>query len=1345
MKPRFSNHLKNPTALIFVMGSLLPGLAGAQTFLIDATHNNGSFELLGPVPGTINAAKAADWDVAAAGDVTYWTQFPFVTVRGDSGTETNGGATNGTKWAFLQNGNATYNMTTHVIQAGDVLTFLWDVKNTVAHNLTMVYDNAGTITAFGPAVASTTVGNNKTGTYTVLPTDTAFIGKKLGIKITATGAYPQVDNVRLSFLYTPPADTDGDGLADYYEDRYFGNNDGTATPGELALQSSGTDADGDGLNNLAEFNAGLNPSAADTDGDGLADGAEIAGTSNAFDGTPTDPLLVDSDFDGVNDGKENGSLNTAFGNAPTNPHSANTDNDAANDNDELAYRSNPNSAASIPTPSLHDLINNTTRNGDFELRNGVTNIAKTAGWDLASPNNIDNWSEWGPLVGGPSTAPADSGVEGGGTHGTLRGYIQNGNAVYNLTTYVAAAGNVFACTWKQVNNPGKIITVQLVYDNAGTITPVPGASAYTYTQYNSTAPLPAGIGHLVFSIPAGSPAIGKAIGIGVRATGPAGWTGVDEFALNIADGDSDGDGLGDFLEDELFGNNDGIPTPAELALQSGSSDYDSDGLTNLQEIARATNPKIADTDGDGLSDGAEVAGTSNSYNGLPTNPLSKDSDSDKVSDSDENGSLNTAFASAPTDPNVADTDGDTFSDNDELSYLTNPNDNASFPTPILHDLINNTLQNGSFETVNGGVPNIAKITQWDAAAPNDIDNWTEWTGVSAIGNNTGVEPGGTNGAMRAFFQPTNAAYNLTPYIAAAGNVYACTWKHIGQTGELSVRLVYNNGGVITAIPASVAITNTGTIGTPGIGHLVYRIPAGSPAIGKAIGIGVISIGGFMQVDEFSLNIADGDSDGDGLGDFYEDQYFGNNDGFPTPAELALQNGSTDFDSDGLINADELSLGTLPNDNDSDNDGLLDGPEVLGTSNAFDGSGTNPLDADSDDDGVSDGDENGALNTGFGNAPSDPHSADTDADTFSDYAELVQYHTNPNAAASTPVLLSLIDNNTRNGSFELLGPIPGVLNAAKATSWTGDPDGDVTYWTEWAGESTVTGDTGSEAQAPVTNGIKRGYVQGNNAVYNLSGRTAQAGDVFAVSFDHITAGSIRAGLVYNDVGVITRLTAAEVTSLVVENGKGIIYTIPAGSPAIGKAIGVGFKSLGGWQSIDSVKLTVSAVDSDNDGLADAWELAHFGDLSQSASGDPDGDGFTNLQEQAASTDPANKVSNPDDMDADGMADAWEYTNFLSVNQPATGDFDNDSTANLTEFRLGLDPTKGSSFFAASSSNGVIGWQSVTGVTFKIQRSTTLEPGSWTTLENAFPGTAGTASYTDPAPPVGKAFYKIGLNP
>ena len=43
------------------------------------------------------------------------------------------------------------------------------------------------------------------------------------------------------------------------------------------------------------------------------------------------------------------------------------------------------------------------------------------------------------------------------------------------------------------------------------------------------------------------------------------------------------------------------------------------------------------------------------------------------------------------------------------------------------------------------------------------------------------------------------------------------------------------------------------------------------------------------------------------------------------------------------------------------------------------------------------------------------------------------------------------------------------------------------------------------------------------------------------------------------------------------------------------------------------LSLAGTDSNGNGLPDAWELAMFGNLSQTANGDSDGDGLTNLQE------------------------------------------------------------------------------------------------------------------------------------
>jgi subtilisin family serine protease len=46
-----------------------------------------------------------------------------------------------------------------------------------------------------------------------------------------------------------------------------------------------------------------------------------------------------------------------------------------------------------------------------------------------------------------------------------------------------------------------------------------------------------------------------------------------------------------------------------------------------------------------------------------------------------------------------------------------------------------------------------------------------------------------------------------------------------------------------------------------------------------------------------------------------------------------------------------------------------------------------------------------------------------------------------------------------------------------------------------------------------------------------------------------------------------------------------------------------------------------VDSDDDGLDDSWEMAHFGNLNQSGLDDPDGDGSWNAREQILGTNPA----------------------------------------------------------------------------------------------------------------------------
>ena len=47
----------------------------------------------------------------------------------------------------------------------------------------------------------------------------------------------------------------------------------------------------------------------------------------------------------------------------------------------------------------------------------------------------------------------------------------------------------------------------------------------------------------------------------------------------------------------------------------------------------------------------------------------------------------------------------------------------------------------------------------------------------------------------------------------------------------------------------------------------------------------------------------------------------------------------------------------------------------------------------------------------------------------------------------------------------------------------------------------------------------------------------------------------------------------------------------------------------------------------------------------------------------------------DGDGDGLPDWWEMIYFGSLSQTAAGDYDGDGTSNLSEYLQGRDPTKG----------------------------------------------------------------------
>ena len=151
--------------------------------------------------------------------------------------------------------------------------------------------------------------------------------------------------------------------------------------------------------------------------------------------------------------------------------------------------------------------------------------------------------------------------------------------------------------------------------------------------------------------------------------------------------------------------------------------------------------------------------------------------------------------------------------------------------------------------------------------------------------------------------------------------------------------------------------------------------------------------------------------------------------------------SPDSDNDNLSDYAEIRIGTWPNTPDSDNDGILDGDEFYGWEDLLGnihrtnpknmiqimincqivkkdiiihGYITDPNDNDTDDDGLLDGDE--VLGNEYNNFYfTNPLSVDTDNDTLGDFNEIFAYLFNLSGSDPTKVDS---DNDTMPDPYEL---------------------------------------------------------------------------------------------------------------------------------------------------------------------------------------------------------------------------------------------------------------------------------------------------------------------------------------
>lgn len=905
---------------------------------------------------------------------------------------------------------------------------------------------------------------------------------------------------------------------------------------------------------------------------------------------------------------------------------------------------------------------------------------------------------------------------------------------------------------------------------------------------------------------------------------PGGWIGFDYLKLDhdpTGMQDADGDGLPRWYE-ESFGLSDADPTDA-------AADPDGDWIVTLLEYQAGTNPTDADTDNDGLSDSEEAA--------LGTNPLLRDTDGDGIPDGDE----------TTTNPQLADSDGDGFPDNIELEQGTDPADATSkpfdFPGAIGLQFVAEPLQSAVLPA--GEPAGLFRFPHWNAATP--LPQWRSSGAITsgtlaALKNHRGqatpvgadwschfatpgLHKGGgderlfagmlrtqrsgtinSNGVVtNAVNTPSTVTLNGIPYatydlIIYAGYVYPGSRAVVTRLGDPSSHRYL----LSASNPPFRGFREVTSTTTPQAGNFVrYRNlggasqtitltslpPADPPLPGPAGELVTIPYNSYAGLHGIQIIDSATDTDGDGMTDAVEIEHRFN----PAIADAHL-----DADGDGIPNAAEIAAGTDPHHPDTDRDGLPDGLEAL--------HGASPLNPDSDGDGLLDGDEVNAFPF-----PSLPNNPDSDGDGFNDALERAA-GSDPMSAASIPP------------------PVPVWTGGNRTWTWTID-----NIRILWNHDQSMLGALSSndtmlcEAIAQVNQGgwnkslgIGLRYVGGRvvprfRCIEGLFHNGAAPPAGFWNSDWNNPPVDRKRDFGFSGFGpaddskpLRMQFTATRPNGSVNSwNLNFLIADLSTGSPvtlytyAWTGAVAADSGILNGtavWTNADGVPgafdvfveagvkayITPDAlgpVDSDSDGMPDAWESTHGFQSNNPADAalDADDDGLSNLEEFLAGTDPHDPDSDGDgvsdgvelhhgsdplsaaskpawfdftgnltDLDGDGLSDAWTLWAGGTPRDPLADD-DGDGMSNLAESQAGTDPDDPDSKLdlMAWRENGdlVLSWTDLPLKQWSIETSPTLD--DWQTATGLPPGSVADERrrVTLPAAglPAGRNFYRTEVGP
>jgi|GEM_PF-3793988 len=408
--------------------------------------------------------------------------------------------------------------------------------------------------------------------------------------------------------------------------------------------------------------------------------------------------------------------------------------------------------------------------------------------------------------------------------------------------------------------------------------------------------------------------------------------------------DSDNDNVPDYLEEE-YGTGIMDIDSDDDGLSDGEEDLNHNGLVESYE----TDPNNSDTDGDGIQDGTEqgrttglsgeagIAGTDltifipDSDPSSTTKALIADSDSDGLIDGAEDRNSNGKVDSDESDPNNSDSDNDGLNDGIEIA-------NASSPIDIDSD------DDGIAD--NAEDKNLDGILSSDETSPSDAD--TDGDGIqdgTELGITTPVQDPDGAGHLLAtnvdVFKP-----DADPSVTTDPRRPDTDGDGLKDGDEDK-----NRNGRFDAEETDPLKADTDEDGLKDGTEIASGLdPLDLDSDNDGLGDGMEDANHNGRVDGGELSPKKFDSDSDGLSD---------------GLEVGLSVGISDPDGSGPLKGTDNTVFVADSDPathtdptiwDTDNDGLADGEEDANANGNKEGSETDPLDDDTDNDGFTDGDE-----------------------------------------------------------------------------------------------------------------------------------------------------------------------------------------------------------------------------------------------------------------------------------------------------------------------------------------------------------------------------------------------------